>query len=300
MLAGRFLQGFGLAAARVISVALIRDQYHGDEMARVMSFVMSIFILVPTVAPALGQGILLLTGWRMIFGFILVLTLITFIWFLIRQIETLPIKERIPFSISTIASNIRQVCLNRVVLGYTVMAGLVFSGLLGYLSSVQQIFQGQYQLGKMFPLYFAVLALAIGSASYTNGKLVMHYGMHTMSRIALISVTLISTIFFVTSYRVGGHPQLWALMLYLMIVLFCLGILMGNLNALAMKPLGHMAGIGASVVGALTTFISVPFGMVVGQSYNNTVLPLVGGFALFSVSALVVMYWVSLEEATKS
>lgn len=296
MLVGRFIQGLGLAAPRIISIALIRDQYEGNEMAKVMSFIMAIFILVPTVAPALGQGILLIADWRMIFGFILGLTIITFIWFSLRQQETLLVEQRVGFSMRNIWQSMSQVCSNRIVMAYTVMAGFVFSSFLGYLNSVQQIFQVQYGLAEMFPLYFAVLALAIGAASFTNGKLVMHFGMHHMARYALTTVSLASIIFFVTSYQMNGHPQLSVLMLYLAIVLFCFGILMGNLNALAMQPLGHMAGVGASVVGALSTFISVPFGILIGQSYHGTILPLVAGFAVFSSLALLLMGWANIEE----
>jgi len=296
MLAARFIQGLGLAAPRVVSIALIRDQYEGNDMARVMSFIMMVFILVPAIAPALGQGILFFFDWRMIFSFILILTCITWLWFFIRQQETLPIQKRTPFSVNNIYQNILSVCSNRIVIAYTIMTGFVFSSFLGYLSSAQQIFQIQYDLAEMFPLYFAVLALSIGCASFTNGKLVMRFGMHHMARYALIIISAVSTLFFVVASIFSGQPALWMLMMYLMVVLFCFGILMGNLNALAMQPLGHMAGIGASVVGTLSTLISVPFGVLIGQSYNHTILPLIAGFAVFSILALLVMRWVSVKE----
>ncbi|MDQ6994467.1 MAG: hypothetical protein Q9M18_02585, partial [Mariprofundaceae bacterium] len=180
---------------------------------------------------------------------------------------------------------------------YTIMTGFVFSSFLGYLNSVQQVFQVQYGLIDMFPVYFAVLALAIGAASFTNAKLVMHFGMHHMARYALFTVSTLSILFFIVAYAFSGHPSLWMLMLYLMIVLFCFGILMGNLNALAMQPLGKMAGIGASVVGAISTFISVPFGIIIGQSYDGTVFPLIAGFAVFSALALLMMRWVKAQES---
>jgi len=291
MLSGRFLQGLGLAAPRIVSIALIRDQYEGNQMAKVMSFIMAIFILVPTIAPALGQWILWIANWRMIFGFILFLTLITLLWFSIRQQETLAAPQRTPFLLRHILQNMLFVCRHRVVMAYTLMSACVFGSFLGYLSSVQQIFQGLYQLGDMFPLYFAILALSIGVASWTNGKLVMRFGMHHMARYALVVMSVVSCLFFTVAYIYAGQPALWMLMLYLMLVLFCFGILMGNLNALAMQPLGHMAGVGASVVGAISTFISVPFGILIGQSYEYSILPLVFGFALFSVMALLVMRW---------
>jgi len=148
----------------------------------------------------------------------------------------------------------------------------------------------------MFPLYFGVLAIAVGLASLLNAKLVMKYGMHDMSKYALLTISLTSIIFFCFSSQFNGHPDLWQLMAYLTVVLFCFGILMGNLNALAMEPLGHMAGIGASLVGAVSTFIAVPFGALIGQSYAQSVQPLVLGFITFSVLSLMVMGWLKLQK----
>lgn len=294
MLAGRFLQGLGLASARVITIAIVRDKYHGNEMGKVMSFIMTIFILVPTLAPAIGQGILFIADWRMIFTFILGLSITVLLWFAIRQNETLAASQRTAFSIANIIRNIQRIFMHRVVMGYTIISGLIFSTMLGYLNSAQQIFQDQYQLGTMFPAYFGILALSIGLASLTNAKLVMTFGMHDMSKFALIIISTTSVLFFIIAYNTAGHPQLWQLMCFLLVVLFCFGILIGNLNALAMEPLGHMAGLGASLVGALSTFIAIPFGMLIGQSYDNSVLPLIAGFALLSLISLAVMHWVGL------
>jgi len=291
MLVGRFLQGLGLAAARIITVALVRDLYHGNEMGKVMSLIMTIFILVPILAPTLGQGVLLIANWRMIFALILVLSILVLVWFSVRQVETIVHSKRVPFSLTDIGQKLFQVCKNREVMAYTIMSGFVFSAFLGYLNSSQQIFQDQYQLGAMFPLYFGLLAISVGCASMVNAKLVMKYGMRFMSKYALITITLTSIIFFLFALQSDGNPHLWQLMSYLSIVLFCFGILMGNLNGLAMEPLGHMAGLGASVVGAISTFVAVPFGMMIGQSYNHTIMPMVSGFGLFALLSLILLYW---------
>ncbi len=296
MLLGRFLQGLGLASARIITVALVRDSYHGNEMGKVMSLIMSLFILVPILAPTLGQGILLIAHWRMIFVFILVLSIVVLIWFAIRQVETIHHEDKTPFSLKNIGQNLWLMLKNKEVMAYTVMSGFVFSAFLGYLNSSQQIFQEQYHLGKMFPLYFGVLAISVGCASLLNAKLVMKYGMHDMSKYALLTITLTSIAFFCFSSQFNGNPALWQLMMYLAIVLFCFGILMGNLNGLAMEPLGHMAGIGASLVGAVSTFIAVPFGAIIGQSYAQSVQPLVLGFITFSLLSLLVMFWLGYQK----
>ena len=292
MLAGRFLQGLGLAAPRCVVVAIVRDQYEGPAMARVMSFVMTIFIFVPAIAPTLGQGILLIAHWRVIFAALLGCGVLTLIWFALRLPETLAADRRIPFSLSRIKDAIHEVCSHRVSLGYTISLGLISSAFLGYLSSAQQIFQKQYALGTLFPLYFAILALSIGCASFANGRLVMRFGMQSLSRWSKRISTVISLSFFFYVLSVGGLPPLWALMIYMMAILFCFGIMYGNLNAMAMEPLGHIAGVGSAVMGALSTLISVPCGILIGHSYNGTVIPVVSGFTLSGVLIVVVMHWV--------
>lgn len=291
LLAGRVMQGLGAAGPRIVTIALVRDQYDGRAMARVMSFVMAVFILVPVIAPLGGQLILIVAHWRAIFAVYLLLAAITMIWFAVRQPETLPAERRIPFSLGRIARAIGEILTNRIAFGYTVAAGLVFGAFLGYLSSVQQIFQELYGLGKLFPLFFAFLALGIGSASFLNARLVMRYGMRALSFWAALGVAGLSLVFLAISLALAGQPPLWSLMVYLLTSFFGIGLLFGNLNALAMEPLGHIAGVGAAVIGSLSTFMSMVLGTIIGQNYNGTVLPLVGGFALLSIASYGVMRW---------
>jgi DHA1 family bicyclomycin/chloramphenicol resistance-like MFS transporter len=298
MLAGRVLQGVGAAGPRIVTIALVRDQYEGRAMARVMSFVMSVFILVPVVAPTFGQGLLIVASWRAIFGAYLGLALIAVTWFAFRQPETLVPNQRIPFSLHRIVRAIREIVTNRTAFGYTIAAGFIFGAFLAYLNSAQQIFQEQYGLGRLFPLYFALLALALGSASFSNARLVMRYGMRALSRSALLTIGGLSLVFWPISYALAGQPPLWSLTIYLLISFFCIGILFGNLNAMAMEPLGHIAGVGAAVVGALSTMISLLLGILIGQSYNGTILPLVGGFMILSIASLIIMRWAETSTPT--
>ena len=291
MLAGRFLQGIGVAGPRTVSVALIRDQYEGRAMARVMSFIMAVFILVPALAPALGQAILFIAHWRIIFASFLLLALIVLAWFALRQPETLPPERRKPLSFKRIALAVVEACTNRSAFGYMIAAGVVFGSFVGYLTSAQQIFQEQYALGPLFPVSFAVLALSIGFASILNARLVMRYGMRFLSGRALMSMTGLSIVFLAFAIATSGHPPLWTLMVYGMATFFCMGMLFGNFNAMAMEPLGHIAGVAAAVVGFITSFISLTLGTIVGQAYDGTVLPLVGGFALLGGVALAVVRW---------
>lgn len=297
MLAGRLLQGLGVAGPRIISVALVRDQFQGREMARVMSFVMAVFILVPTVAPALGQAILLFANWRAIFATFLLIAVVALCWLALRQPETLPPSRRRPFSARGIAASVRQIVTNRVAIGYTIASGLIFVPFIGYLNSAQQIFQESYRVGVRFPAYFAVLALAIGAAAFINGRLVRRYGMRHLAQRAAALLTVASAAFWFAAYHGGGVPPLWQFMVYFIVAFFCVGMLFGNLNAIAMEPLGHIAGVGAAVVGSLATFISVPLGALIGRAYDGTVLPLVGAFALFAAASLAAMRWVDRSAA---
>ena len=291
MLIGRFLQGLGAAGPRIVSVALIRDRYTGRDMARVMSFIMTVFILVPVFAPALGQLILSVANWRAIFILFLVLSLLVAAWFWLRQPETLARENRIRFSLFQLWTDLCAILRVRAALGYTLTMGFTFGAFIGYLSSSQQIFQVQYGLEELFPLYFGILACSIGAASLSNARLVMRYGMRRLSVFALKVIGYLSCLFFVVAWHVDGQPHLGLLMLYLLVVFFFFGVLFGNLNALAMEPLGHIAGLGSAVIGSLSTLMSVGFGILIAEAYDHTVLPLVLGFAVLGLAGLATTWW---------
>jgi DHA1 family bicyclomycin/chloramphenicol resistance-like MFS transporter len=176
--------------------------------------------------------------------------------------------------------------------GYTITAGIVGGAFLGYLNMSQQIFQQIYGLGALFPVYFGILAVSIGFASFLNARLVMRFGMRRLCLCALVTIVAISAAFEGISLFIAGHPNLWGLMAYMLITLFCIGFLFGNLNALAMEPLGHIAGIGAAVVGAISTGLNMIVGTIIGQSYNDTIIPLVSGFFFSSIVSLILMGWI--------
>ncbi|WP_374652572.1 multidrug effflux MFS transporter [Dongia sp.] len=291
MLVGRFLQGFGAAGPRTVVVAMVRDRYEGRTMARIMSLVMSVFILVPVLAPSVGQGILMMAHWRAIFWMLLILGAVTSVWFGLRQEETLPIERRRELSFARILRAVIETFSNRVALGYMTATGLVFGAFIGYLASAQQIFQEMYGMGKLFSLCFGALAVTFGAASLTNARLVMRFGMRTLSHRALIGHTVLSIVFAVVALYVDGKPPFLLFMAYMMGAFFLIGLLFGNFNAMAMAPLGHIAGVGAAVIGAMTTFISVGSGAVIGHAYQGTILPLSIGFAVLGVLSLAVTKW---------
>lgn len=184
-----------------------------------------------------------------------------------------------------------EVVRYRSALGYTVSAGLISGAFLGYLNSAQQIFQEQYALGKLFPIVFGLVSLSIGLASFLNARLVMRFGMRLLVRRSLWVSLGLSIVALGSGLLPGGQVPLWLFLAYLMATFFCVGILFGNQNALAMEPLGHLAGIGAAVVGSLSTLISMPLGTLIGKGYNGTVLPLIAGLALLSGASILVVRW---------
>lgn len=291
MLAGRFLQGVGVAAPRSIVVAMVRDQYEGRAMARVMSAVMAVFIVAPVVAPAIGQGILLVGNWRIIFVLLLALSIIAQIWFSLRQRETLPSEHRIDFSLKRIFTGGMEVCRNRTALGYTISSGVIQGAFIGYLNSAQQIFQEVYRLGRLFPLAMAILAIFVGTASYFNSRIVMRWGMRTLSRRANALLIVVSAIYLAAVYGMDGTTPLWMMMVAFCMIFFCFGLLFGNLNAIAMKPLGHIAGVGAAVLLGLSNMITVPLAIAIGRSYDGSVIPLVAGFLILGTVAATAAIW---------
>ena len=291
MLFGRLLQGIGISAPRAVLLALVRDLYEGRLMARVMSFVMTVLLLIPMIAPTLGQAIMLQAGWRSIFFSFVLIALVTITWFALRMPETLSPEKRTPFSLQRIIRTTLKVLKIRQAFGYTISAGLISGAFLGYLNSAQQVFQEHYALGERFPLYFALIALSIGIASFLNARLVLRFGMRFLVWWSLVAIIGLSSLILGITIVVSGQLPLWLVMSYLISTFFCLGILFGNQNSLAMEPLGNLAGIGAAVVGSFSTLISIPLGTFIGQRYNGTVVPVIIGITVLSGLSLGVIYW---------
>jgi DHA1 family bicyclomycin/chloramphenicol resistance-like MFS transporter len=291
MVLARVLQGFGAAGPRIVAMAMVRDLYAGRAMARIMSFVMAVFILVPILAPSIGQLILLIADWRAIFYCLVAVGVIDFLWLATRQPETLTKPDRVPLSMGHILRSAREAITHRTTLGYTLATGCIFGAFISYLGTSQQIFQEQYGTGKLFAVFFGVLATGIGLASIVNAKLVMHFGMRNLSKWALRAACFLSLGFLLVAWLLGGHPPLWVFVAFMTLLFFFNGLLFGNYNALAMEPMGHIAGVASAVVGSLSTLVAVSAGTPIGQLYDGTVIPLIAGFALTELAALAITEW---------
>jgi MFS transporter, DHA1 family, multidrug resistance protein len=288
MLIGRFIQGLGVSGPYVSAISIVRDKYVGRQMAKVMSLVMLIFIMVPAIAPSLGQGILLVADWRYVFVLYLVYAITIGLWIFLRLEETLPKEKRIPFTVRGFKDGFKEVILHRSTMGYTLCMGLFFGSFVGYLNSSQQIFQVQFGTGKMFTVYFGVLALVFGLASLFNSKFVMKWGMHAICHRATIAIIASSAAF------LGLHAvtaiELWMFLIYAAVLFFSFGLVFGNVNALAMEPMGHVAGIASAIIGSVSSILSMVIGTSIGQMYNNTLVPITLGFLVLCSLALGVMY----------
>lgn len=291
MLLGRVLQGFGASGPRIITMALVRDQFRGDAMARIMSFVTGVFIIVPTLAPAIGQVILNFSGWRMVFVSQLLLGVLAVLWFGLRQRETLPKERRKKFSLTQFYTGIRATLSERNSLCYALASGFVLAAFMGYLNSAQQVYQEYFQLGDRLPLFFGILALSIGTASFINSQLVLRLGMRKLVWVSISTFTFVAVCFFVCLQLQPQWVSLQTFMISMMVIFFCSGILFGNLNSLALEPLGEIAGTASSVIGTIQSFTSVTLGLFIGQMYDGTLFPLIAGFATMgSLSVLVLSF----------
>ena len=281
MLAARAVQGFGGAAARVISVAIVRDLFAGRQMARVMSTVMTVFIAVPIFAPSVGQALAHVGNWRWNFYVLLAAGLIGMLWAGKRLSETARSGSA---SLGFVAGCL-AVLRNRVTLGYTIASGFMFACLVSYISSAQQIFVDVYGLGQLFPVMFGALAGSLAVASFTNARLVQRLGMRRASHSALIALIVLSLAMTLTS--IAGRPSLAVFGPLMAGAFFCFGLIFANFNAIAMQPMAHVAGTAASLVGFLSTMTGASLGWFVGRMFDGTVRPISIGFLLLGIAAFV-------------
>lgn len=265
-------------------------------MAQVMSFIMTIFIIIPVIAPSIGQALLMVVSWRFLFGIFLAAAIIATIWTFTRLPETLKKEDVRPFNLPSIWKDFLVVVSNKYALGYTICTGLVFSALVGYLTSCRQIFQDYFQVGELFPIYFGISALSIGASSIVNSMIVKKYGMKLICRNALILMMFMSALLIFISISQQQQLHLWQFMIFAIVNFFAVGMLFGNLNALAMEPMGHVAGVAAAVTGFLSSGISAIIGSAIGQSYNNTLTPIFCGFLLLTSAALFLQLWLEKKK----
>jgi DHA1 family bicyclomycin/chloramphenicol resistance-like MFS transporter len=284
LLALRLIQGVGAAATRVIAVSVVRDSFGGRQMAEVMSLVFMVFMAIPVVAPSAGQVVMLFSDWPMIFVLMGLMSLAVTLWAGLRLPETLHPENRRPFTIASIAEGFRIVVTNRMSLWYTASTTAIFGALFGFINSAQQIYVGIYDVGAWFPVLFAAVAGLMAVASFLNARLVGRFGMRRLSHGALLGFLAVTTLGLVLS--LFGPVPLWLYMAIYSLAMFQFAWIGSNFNALAMEPLGHVAGIASSIQGFVTTLGGGIIGAMIGQAFDGTITPFAAGYSLAAAIAL--------------
>lgn len=290
LIAARIVQGLGAAASRVLTVSIIRDCYSGRRMAQVMSLAFIVFLIMPAIAPAMGQAVILAASWRWIFGGLGVFAAVLIGWVVLRLPETLAPQNRLPIEIGRIAGAMYTVVTTRVAVGYTLATSLVLGGLFGFINSIQQIFSEVFGWPRLFTAAFAVMALSMAAASFINSRIVLRHGMRRISHAALIGFAVCAFTNLATA--LSGLQTVWSFSALMAGIMFCFGMSAPNFGAMAMEPVGRIAGTASSLQGFVTIVGGALLGAAIGQSFNGTTVPMLAGFSILSLCAIAVV-WVT-------
>lgn len=287
MLLGRLLQGIGAGGPRVIAQALARDFYDGPALGRIVSLVMTTFMVIPIFAPLIGQATEALFGWRAIFGLYLLLAVISALWYIVSFPETLAPEHRRSFRAGPTVAAFREVLTTRQTIGCSLSAMLMFGPFIVYLSTAQQILEELYGLGDLFPLVFSSVALSFAATSFANSRLVMRFGMARCAAAGfaiMIGTAGLACLAMVTGV-IGAVPPLFVYIGFVALIFVAVGLLMANLTALALDPMGHLAGTASAVVNGVAAVGASVIGLVIAQLYDGTLVPLFVGFLVLGVAA---------------
>ncbi|MER2534934.1 MAG: multidrug effflux MFS transporter [Rhizobiaceae bacterium] len=288
LLALRFIQGAGAASTRVIAVSIVRDRFGGRAMAEVMSLIFMTFMVVPVIAPSIGQLMMLFANWHFIFTGMGLLGAAVLVWVALRLPETMHPEDRRPFTLTSIGKAFRVVLTNRTSISYTLASAIMFGALFGFINSAQQIYIDIYGLGVWFPLVFAGIASMMALSSFLNSRLVMKLGMRRLSHAAILGFMVVSLIWFLWS--LSGPVPLAAFIALFAAAMFQFGWIGSNFNSIAMEPLGHLAGSASSVQGFIQTIGGGIIGVLIGQSFDGTTTPLAAGYAgVAAIGILIVL-----------
>lgn len=295
VLAARVLQGLGAAGPRVVSVAVIRDRYSGREMAKILSIVMMIFTLVPAIAPTLGYVIIESAGWRGIFVAFVVFSLTSVLWIWFRLPETHPPDKRRPLRLATLLDALVETLSHPIVRLSIMTQTLCMAMLFTLLMMVQPVYEQIYDKQDSFHLWFGFIALLSAPASFLNARFVVRLGMRRLIITALvIQIAFSSGVLIYTELHGTAAFLLFAL--WQAYVFFQAGLTIGNLNAIAMEPMGHIAGMAASIVGAVSTVVGVTIGSQISLLFDGTLRPLVGAMLVMAAGAFALMLYLGRIE----
>ncbi|MEQ7156637.1 multidrug effflux MFS transporter [Brevundimonas aurifodinae] len=284
LILARVGQGMGTAATRVLAVSIVRDRYSGRPMARVMSLSFLVFLGVPIIAPTVGQGILALAPWEAIFGLLAVAGAALIVWIFIRLPETLHPENRQPVEAGRIARAFGEALTNRLSIGYTLAMTAITGALFAFINSSQQIFYDVFEAPELFGGVFAVIASGIAVAAITNARLVERLGSRMIGHTALLGFIGFAALH--AAVALSGHETIWTFAVLQGLTMFCFGFLVGNFGAMAMEPMGHIAGTASSAQGFISTVFGSLTGLFIGQQFDGTVAPMAIGITVCGLIAL--------------
>lgn len=287
LIAARVLQGAMLASSRVLTTSIVRDCYTGRTMARIMSLAQMLFFVVPILAPTVGSAILLLGPWRWIFWFLALFATVVTAWAAVRMPETLAPDQRRVISVASLTSAWKQTLTNRFSLGYSLASTGMFGSILGYVNSSQQLFADVFHRPDIFPLAFGITAGAMGVMTFANAQLVERFGTRRLSHTALLVLIAISALHL--AVEVLGYQTLTNYLVLQAMTMACFGLTGSNFSAMAMEPVGHIAGTASSVQGFVSTVGGATIGIIIGQAFDGTTFPVTTGFLIVAVVALVIV-----------
>ncbi len=290
LLAARAMQGVAAAATRVLVVAVIRDRYQGSGMARIMSIVLIVFMIVPVLAPSFGQGVLAISTWRHIFILLGVYGAVLALWILLRLPETLPRERRRPLSVRAISGAAWETLRIRQSIGNTLAQTMLMGALFAFINSIQQIVFDVFARPELIGIVFACIAGPMAFSSYANSKLVMRFGSKRLLLIALSAFTGVAFMHLLTAEMVT-RENIWMFVILQAATMSFFGLIGANAGALAMEPLGHIAGTASSVQGVIATIGGALIGFTIGQQFNGTTLPFLVGFTSCGAAALAIAFW---------
>ena len=297
LLAARTMQGVAAAATRVLVVAVIRDRYQGSGMARIMSIVMIVFMIVPVLAPSFGQGVLAISTWRHIFILLGVYGAVLALWILLRLPETLPRERRRPLSVRAIGGAAWETIRIRQSIGNTLAQTMLMGALFAFINSIQQIVFDVFGRADLIGIVFACIAGPMAFSSYANSKLVMRFGSKRLLLIALTAFTGVAFLHLVAAAMVT-RESIWMFVILQAATMSFFGLIGANAGALAMEPLGHIAGTASSVQGVIATIGGALIGYTIGQQFNGTTLPFLIGFTSCGAAALAIAFWANHKPNT--
>ena len=289
MLVMRFAHGLLAAAMGVLVISVIRDQFEGDAMARRMSTVFLIFMIVPIIAPTIGQMVLLFAGWRVIFDLMAFMAVAAAIWVYLRLPETLAPENVIPIEPHALAKAWKAVVLHRNAAGYMIGAGIVQGALFGYLNSSQQMFDKVFNAADFFTIGFAIIAIGIAVSNFTNARIVERFGARRVSHTALLTFITLGALQLLAAQFAPKSMPLFLLLLTGNMAM--VGFIGSNFSSIAMTPFGHVAGAASSFQTFVRTALAASLGAIIGQQFDGSAFPVALGFLGCGLAALTLVLW---------